>query len=291
MLPDDSNRSEKNCDGIDKNESSEDVVDFALPKSKLCNDVTAIKSSCDNQLWHSTTKSPLDNGRSDDETKSNNTQPSYNPVLLQQQQQPIPTKQDLCSLKHQLWTSTIDKQLPILKFARKKSDPTNQHATLIAKDKPKFVKCASIARLFGNTYSTQQAIAAQKEDATKHRVLFSNHSSNARAPAKIERFKHCPESQIDSLALCETNTNDGLTTALVKDFCDEKDLGVRAFRTISKGFGRIWRRSHSIEISSPDPEYKVFYLGNVLTGWAKGKQRHFWHFSFFSFSVSVGLSL
>lgn len=33
----------------------------------------------------------------------------------------------------------------------------------------------------------------------------------------------------------------------------------------------IWRRSNSVEISTPDPEYKVFYLGNVLTGWAKGE--------------------
>lgn len=32
------------------------------------------------------------------------------------------------------------------------------------------------------------------------------------------------------------------------------------------------RRSASADISKPDPTYKVAYLGNVITGWAKGTQ-------------------
>lgn len=31
------------------------------------------------------------------------------------------------------------------------------------------------------------------------------------------------------------------------------------------------RRSASADISEPDPMYKVAYLGNVVTGWAKGR--------------------
>lgn len=35
------------------------------------------------------------------------------------------------------------------------------------------------------------------------------------------------------------------------------------------------RKSASADISKPDPTYKVAYLGNVITGWAKGKTDSF----------------
>ncbi len=34
---------------------------------------------------------------------------------------------------------------------------------------------------------------------------------------------------------------------------------------------RFWRKK-SVTISDLDPQYRVTYLGNVLTGWAKGKK-------------------
>lgn len=37
------------------------------------------------------------------------------------------------------------------------------------------------------------------------------------------------------------------------------------------------RRSASADISKPDPTYKVAYLGNVITGWAKGKINPFYY--------------
>lgn len=44
------------------------------------------------------------------------------------------------------------------------------------------------------------------------------------------------------------------------------------FRSLSRGLGRLFfKKSYSVKISDPDPEFKVAYLGNVLTGWAKGK--------------------
>ncbi|XP_067615163.1 serine-rich adhesin for platelets [Eurosta solidaginis] len=50
------------------------------------------------------------------------------------------------------------------------------------------------------------------------------------------------------------------------------ELGNKTMRTLSRSLGRLWgKRLHSVEISTPDPEYKVSYLGNVLTGWAKGE--------------------
>lgn len=54
---------------------------------------------------------------------------------------------------------------------------------------------------------------------------------------------------------------------------EEGDLTAKALRTVSRSLGKLWwKRTHSVDISTPDPEYKVSYLGNVLTGWAKGKE-------------------
>lgn len=51
-----------------------------------------------------------------------------------------------------------------------------------------------------------------------------------------------------------------------------KDFTARAIGRLSRGLGRLLRRSNSVKISEPDPVYKVAYLGNVLTGWARGKR-------------------
>lgn len=52
-----------------------------------------------------------------------------------------------------------------------------------------------------------------------------------------------------------------------KDF--QKDRGKRAVKSF---LNRLrWKKYASATISKPDPTYKVAYLGNVVTGWAKGK--------------------
>lgn len=158
---------------------------------------------------------------------------------------------------------------------RKTSDPGIQQSNCPNKEKPKFKRCVSIARLFGNAYSTHQHMS-QKNDATspaKSKILFKNRSSNVANKSKIERFKNRPETHIEQMGTDCTDFCKTEHKLPIEDFCDEKDLSTRAIRTISKGLGLIWRRSYSVEISTPDPEYKVFYLGNVLTGWAKGMQR------------------
>lgn len=158
----------------------------------------------------------------------------------------------------------------------------------LIKEKPKFKRCVSIARLFGNAYSTSPHMSRQKNidaggSTVKARILFKNrHHTNTSSgtpnttttvanKSKIERFKNRSESQIDRMASSDCTDSSCKPNHLpIEDFCDEKDLSARAIRSISKGLSLIWRRKYSIEISTPDPEYKVFYLGNVLTGWAKG---------------------
>lgn len=49
-----------------------------------------------------------------------------------------------------------------------------------------------------------------------------------------------------------------------------KDFRERTLRSLKQGLGRLWKR-RSVTITEYDPSYKVVYLGNVLTGWAKGK--------------------
>lgn len=53
-----------------------------------------------------------------------------------------------------------------------------------------------------------------------------------------------------------------------------KELGQRTLRSLKRGFGKLWRRHRgNASITEYDPCYKVAYLGNVLTGWAKGQSR------------------
>lgn len=49
------------------------------------------------------------------------------------------------------------------------------------------------------------------------------------------------------------------------------ERAARALGRLSRGLGRLLRRGGSVRISEPDPVYKVAYLGNVLTGWARGE--------------------
>lgn len=138
--------------------------------------------------------------------------------------------------------TSFDK-LPMFHFPlRKKSDPTNN--CTIQKEKTKFVKSASIARLLGNTYSTSKPATPVKSVSSSG-----------------ERFKK--SSQFENSADHDL---------VLKDLTEDRDLGAKALRSLTRGLGRLLRRrTTSVDISSPDPEFKVAYLGNVLTGWAKGK--------------------
>lgn len=124
-------------------------------------------------------------------------------------------------------------QLPIFHFRRKSSD---------GKDRPLFTKSTSLVKMLGNTYNTKSLNTEE--------VIIG--PSNC-----LERFQKCSENEFT-----DDKTN---------SVCTRPEMNSRSIRTLSKGLGRLlWKRSYSIDISEPDPEFKVSYLGNVLTGWAKG---------------------
>ncbi|XP_075236052.1 uncharacterized protein LOC142333093 [Lycorma delicatula] len=50
----------------------------------------------------------------------------------------------------------------------------------------------------------------------------------------------------------------------------KEDFKERTLRTLKQGLGKFWKR-RSVTITEYDPCYKVAYLGNVITGWAKGE--------------------
>ncbi|XP_053679545.1 uncharacterized protein LOC128730518 [Anopheles nili] len=155
---------------------------------------------------------------------------------------------------------------PIAKHAagQKMAPPVPQSASAIAgsdetlkKKKSRFVKSASIARIFGNTYNTKKyddSSALLKLQQFKRSFLNSEkfHKKDSGAGATEDP----EESEIQIGDACYVN---------------DSETSAKAIKSITRGLGRLLRRNcHSIDISRPDPEYKVSYLGNVLTGWAKG---------------------
>lgn len=126
--------------------------------------------------------------------------------------------------------------------------------------KHNFVKSASFSRILGNTYNTKK---------------YENELKKFQEQAKTKQVNFAHQERFHKRAENGATTSEPVSLA---DFQETNsgshnhDLGTKAFRTISRGIGKLWwKRSHSVEISSPDPEYKVSYLGNVLTGWAKGE--------------------
>lgn len=252
------------------NEQSVDVVDYAIsnPSHGFNNLRTGIDRTNYDTNFRQLKSLDADNATTSVKNINNNDIDYNKPYKVVNQCQFLTKNQqspnEQISQPH-LWTSPTDKRIPIFQFPRKKSDPS-----CVAKEKPKFNKCATIARLFGNTYSTQQSIHPPKDAKLSSLSSIVPISRNI---TKTERFKKCPENLVDNGGIGD---NDNCSNSVqFKDFCDEKDSSGHALRSLSKSIGRLWRKSHSVEISAPDPEYKVLYLGNVLTGWAKGELRFF----------------
>ncbi|XP_030556381.1 uncharacterized protein LOC115759558 isoform X1 [Drosophila novamexicana] len=149
----------------------------------------------------------------------------------------------------------------------------------------KFVKSSSIARLLGNTYNARKfEREEQKRLANEASGKFHTFSGRRRGPERpyLERFKRMSKEDGDIAGGDETVQVTNVVT-LTTDSRDlqygsrrehvgraEDQLSAKAMRTLTRGLGKLWwKRTHSVDISTPDPEYKVSYLGNVLTGWAK----------------------
>lgn len=150
----------------------------------------------------------------------------------------------------------------------------------------KFVKSSSIARLLGNTYNARKfERQEQKRLANEASGKFHTFSGRQRGTGPyLERFKRMSKEDGDLADSDETAQVTSVVT-LTTDSRDlqygsrqehvgrtEDQLSAKAMRTLTRGLGKLWwKRTHSVDISTPDPEYKVSYLGNVLTGWAKGE--------------------
>ncbi|XP_046594828.1 uncharacterized protein LOC107217371 [Neodiprion lecontei] len=68
------------------------------------------------------------------------------------------------------------------------------------------------------------------------------------------------------------NVDDGSPINSSASASSSKEFRERTLRSLKKGLGRLWRRHRgNASITEYDPSYKVAYLGNVLTGWAKGE--------------------
>lgn len=155
---------------------------------------------------------------------------------------------------------------------RKKSDPSAIHqekSQLLAtkEQRPRLIKSSSIARLFGNTYSTKKSeenhqTSGQLKKSYSVSEKFSNKSNESDDDFA---FRMCE----NNMSLSESSMN---LNSLDSSSAPVEKPNMKTIRSITKGLGKLLRRNcDSVEISAPDPEYKVFYLGNVLTGWAKGE--------------------
>ena len=70
---------------------------------------------------------------------------------------------------------------------------------------------------------------------------------------------------VDRVSLTSTTTSSSILSG-------GSELGTRTLKSLKRGLGKLWRRHRgNASITEYDPTYKVAYLGNVLTGWAKGE--------------------
>lgn len=155
----------------------------------------------------------------------------------------------------------------------------------------KFVKSNSLARLLGNTYNAkkfekqeQKRLASGSEGGK-----FNTYSGRrGRAGPYLERFKRVSKEdgdiaggddsvRVTNVITLTTDSRDLLYGSRQEHVGrtaghEQPDqLSSKAIRTLTRSLGKLWKRTHSVDISTPDPEFKVSYLGNVLTGWAKGE--------------------
>lgn len=133
--------------------------------------------------------------------------------------------------------------------------------------RPRLIKSSSIARLFGNTYSTRKSEEAQAAVALKKSNSVSEKFSNKSLESDDDFTFRMSEHQ---MSLSESTSNLSSLDSSIAGPMEKSNT--MTIRSITKGIGKLLRRNcDSVAISAPDPEYKVFYLGNVLTGWAKGE--------------------
>lgn len=124
-----------------------------------------------------------------------------------------------------------------------------QRKAVTGKRPEKFQKCSKNREVIDEEAADKEVVETEDSD---RKVSFSSLDS-------------CPTPECaEELSIRGSHLN------LMSHNSDIRTL--RALRTLTKGLGKLLRRrTDSVDISPPDPEFKVSYLGNVLTGWAKGE--------------------
>jgi hypothetical protein len=149
--------------------------------------------------------------------------------------------------------------LQLFHFPLRKKHSESVEKLPLKDQRPRLIKSSSIARLFGNTYSTKKTTETLK----KSNSVSEKFSNKANESDDEFTFRMSEHNLIFSESASNLSSLDGSM---------EKTNNLKTIRSITKGLGKLLRRNcDSLAISAPDPEYKVFYLGNVLTGWAKGE--------------------
>ncbi|CAG4976840.1 unnamed protein product [Parnassius apollo] len=112
-----------------------------------------------------------------------------------------------------------------------------------------------------------------KDSSQSFKKNCNVYSVNQAKTLTPERKKSIPRGIPKLIGHKETAQNKSILPAEVclADNASGKDFTARAIGRLSRGLGKLLRRSNSVKISEPDPVYKVAYLGNVLTGWARGE--------------------
>lgn len=190
------------------------------------------------------------------------------------------------SINNNITTTTktngsTNQSFSLLRFnGRKLSDPSSDKTPHNNHKKSSLVKSITIARLFGNTYDTKQPIL-DKLKKTPHKSGSTGRSGSSSGFGSTrsyqEKFLKTDSDFVSDLLLNfadgegQTNVTGASNAPGGVNGVNGLPPNVKPFRTLSRSVGKLLRRNYSsVDISDPDPEYKVSYLGNVLTAWAKG---------------------
>ncbi|KOX68096.1 hypothetical protein WN51_07392 [Melipona quadrifasciata] len=115
--------------------------------------------------------------------------------------------------------------------------------------------------------STQNKLQARSL-STKQRHSYWR--STPRPLTNHVRARHTMKTMGDVVADPADEQNVGTSTSSTQNPTAGKEFGQKTLRSLKRGLGRLWRRHRgNASITEYDPCYKVAYLGNVLTGWAK----------------------
>lgn len=136
----------------------------------------------------------------------------------------------------------------------------------------RLIRSSSIAKLLGN------GIPLLKNSDARETALRKSHSVHERFSKRSEDV--CENDY--SFSMSSLSSNDNLLSRSVSsleghqwnpEIISSKKLNnFDAIKTLTRNFGKLLRKNYdSVSISVPDPEYKVSYLGNVLTAWSKGE--------------------